>query len=257
MNDSLIKTVEIPSVLNRMTDGKVLGSYFFPEEVLKANLNPLTINIIDNENFVNPQAANLELFLSHSQNINSMSAMAANTIYIVANATSLVAQTQYFIKHTGRLSGNIKIGTPDSMERDREVPHLVTLSSMGQANSYVKYIETGNFDSTEVDELYASLFVNLSANVSTLNTYYTQISSNLEILGSGEGMSIQSYLTIQDAKNIANDLYIIESYIRDCRLTDEEKYNILIKNSMKYTFNMSATINNAQQQIVNQAFTNF
>lgn len=256
MTINYIANVQVSSEVTRMGDGKVLGSYFFPDEVLKPGLNPLSINITDNDNFIDPQAANLEIMLSYSQNINSMSAMAANTIYIVANATSLVAQTQYFIKHTGRLSGNIKIGTPDSIERDRQVPHLVNLCSIGKTNTFIKYVQTGDYDDNEVNDMYGSLFINLSANVATLNTYHTQVSSNLEILGAGEGITINSYLTVQDAKDIANGLYVIESYLRDCRLADEDKYNNLLKNSTKFSYNITKMAAVAQGNMISQ-FSNF
>jgi hypothetical protein len=257
MTASFIANVQVSSEVTRMGDGKVLGSYFFPDEVLKANLDPLTVNIADNENFINPQRITLDQMLSYSKNIYSLSGVSPNTTVISANANNLVAQTEYFIKHTVRLSGNIKIGTPDSIERDRQVPHLVNLSSLGKTNTYIKYVQTGTYDDSEMNDMYGSLFIDLSANVAALNTYYTQISSNLEIQFPGtEAQLIIQDLSTQDASNIANNLYIIESYIRDNRLEDEDKYNEMLKNSTKFSYNITRMASLAQANMANQ-FTTF
>lgn len=256
MTINYIANVQVSSEVTRMGDGKVLGTYFFPDEVLKPGLDPLTINISDNDNFINPQQANLEVFLSLSKNVYSLSGLAISTLSIYPNANSLVAQTEIFIKHTGRLSGNIKIGTPDSIERDRQVPHLVNLSSIGKTNTYIKYVQTGNFDDTEVDDMYGSLFIDLSSNVSTLNTYYYQISDNLTFIPSEGGGSYTSSMSPAHALQIANGIYLIESYIRDSRLNDEDKYNNLLRGSTKFSYNITKMAADAQGNMISQ-FSNF
>lgn len=263
-------TVEytLPPTYTRMTDGSVQGMRFYPPEIVntaKGYAETAVIDVSDGTNFVNPQKSNTaQLTVELTNLIDTCNNSGAADIKLtqIRDAACNVRDMSLleFDRHTDRLTGQIAVGSP--LPEDvvpafgRNVPYLLTLSSIGKSTAFLNYVNTGEKNEEELNEAYGSVLFDFSSYANTVLTINNAVSSNLT-LGPEPGIYIFT-MSEAYANTLTNTLIQMSNSFDQNRTDDENVYATYLSTmtSTSFTGNTGilSIIANIQSSLVTQSF---